>query len=124
MTKKIDHNQPFGAILAQYMKRDRWTGADLAEKIGCTRNHIKEILSGKNDFISNSIAKELLSRNPYSIKRRNAGKIVRFCYQILLGTRLVMTVFNKGEARRIIKALNEAYHLGLMTSIITKIETQ
>lgn len=44
---KIDHRQPFGAVMAQYMERDRWSGADLAREVGCTRNHISEILSGK-----------------------------------------------------------------------------
>jgi transcriptional regulator with XRE-family HTH domain len=44
---KVDHNQPYGAVLAQYMKRERWSGADLAREVGCTRNHISEILAGK-----------------------------------------------------------------------------
>ena len=44
---KIDHRQTFGKVLQQYMKRDRWTGADLSREVGCTRNHISEILSGK-----------------------------------------------------------------------------
>lgn len=44
---KIDHNQPYGAVLGKYMKRNRWSGADLAREVGCTRNHISEILAGK-----------------------------------------------------------------------------
>jgi transcriptional regulator with XRE-family HTH domain len=44
---KIDHNQPYGAVLGRYMKRERWSGADLARQVGCTRNHISEILAGK-----------------------------------------------------------------------------
>lgn len=44
---KVDHNQPYGAVLGKYMKRERWSGADLAREVGCTRNHISEILAGK-----------------------------------------------------------------------------
>lgn len=44
---KVNHNQPYGAVLHQYMKRDRWSGAELAREVGCTRNHISEILAGK-----------------------------------------------------------------------------
>lgn len=43
---KINHNQPFGKVLEQYMKRDRWSGAQLGDKVGCTRNHISEIVNG------------------------------------------------------------------------------
>jgi transcriptional regulator with XRE-family HTH domain len=64
---KVDTHQPYGKVLEQLMERDRWTGAKLAREVGCTRNHISEILSGKC-FPSFSLGQRIASVFGYELR--------------------------------------------------------
>ncbi len=71
---KIDTHKPFGAVLEQLMERDRWSGADLAREVECTRNHISEILSGKC-FPSFSLGQRIASVFGYELAWRKIPAI-------------------------------------------------
>lgn len=67
--QKVDTHQPYGKVLEQLMKIHRWSGADLAREVGCTRNHISEILSGKC-FPSFSLGQRIASVFGYELAWR------------------------------------------------------
>lgn len=73
---RIDTHQPYGKVLEQLMERDRWTGAKLAREVGCTRNHISEIISGKC-FPSFTLGMKIASVFGYELAWRKIPAIPR-----------------------------------------------
>jgi len=71
---KVDTHQPYGVVLGQLMKIHRWSGADLAREVDCTRNHISEILSGKC-FPSFSLGQRIASVFGYELAWRKIPAI-------------------------------------------------